>query len=202
MLVDVYDTSGQSRFQTQQENLDARKGPFVDLEKVNAFRMDEVYSQNNSVFPGPFRDNFVPGGEYPLVLCDVYARKRSGTNSKKTGTPILYSRARTQYSFQDATEDSDGSGDTDDDKDDIYNYYDNEQILELGMPDDGLKFTVMKSTSADRPIDKFEKMIVNENIQSIKRPYRADSYILLSAGKDGDFGTADDVFNFDKEVIE
>jgi hypothetical protein len=33
-------------------------------------------------------------------------------------------------------------------------------------------------------------------------PYRADSFILISAGKDGDFGTADDVFNFDKEIIE
>jgi hypothetical protein len=31
------------------------------------------------------------------------------------------------------------------------------------------------------------------------RPYRADSYILLSAGFDGQYGTPDDIFNFEKE---
>ena len=30
------------------------------------------------------------------------------------------------------------------------------------------------------------------------RPYRADSYILMSAGFDGLYGTKDDVFNFEK----
>ncbi|MHC4783652.1 MAG: type II secretion system protein, partial [Planctomycetota bacterium] len=30
--VNVYDTSGGNRYQTQQENLDDRRGPFVDLE--------------------------------------------------------------------------------------------------------------------------------------------------------------------------
>ena len=45
-------------------------------------------------------------------------------------------------------------------------------------------------------------MIVNEQVQTIRRPYRADTYILVSAGKDGDFGTADDIFNFEKDIIE
>ena len=31
---------------------------------------------------------------------------------------------------------------------------------------------------------------------SIERPYRAHSYILISAGVDGLYGTGDDVFNF------
>jgi len=30
------------------------------------------------------------------------------------------------------------------------------------------------------------------------RPYRSDSFILLSAGPDGLYGTGDDVFNFDE----
>jgi len=30
------------------------------------------------------------------------------------------------------------------------------------------------------------------------RPYHADSYILLSAGPDGLYGSADDVYNFDE----
>ena len=33
----------------------------------------------------------------------------------------------------------------------------------------------------------------------IKRPYRAQSYILISAGKDGLYGTSDDITNFKQE---
>jgi hypothetical protein len=29
------------------------------------------------------------------------------------------------------------------------------------------------------------------------RPYRADTYILISAGYDGEYGTPDDICNFD-----
>ena len=98
--VNVYDASAPvgGTWQSGQENIDARKGPFVDLEHANAFRMDEVYANA----PAPFIDNFstvdaslTPVNLYPLVLCDVYAQKRSGTGAKKTGTPILYYRART-----------------------------------------------------------------------------------------------------------
>ena len=34
-------------------------------------------------------------------------------------------------------------------------------------------------------LENFENMIINENVQTIRRPYRADSYVLISAGKDG-----------------
>jgi hypothetical protein len=132
---------------------------------------------------------------YPLVLCDVYAQKRSGTGSKKTGTPILYFRARTQYSQQNYSLNGNDNTTV------IYNYDDNFNLLNLGMPNDGVGFTVDNAGTGD-DYENFENMIVNENVQTIRRPYRADSYILISAGKDGDFGTADDVFNFDKEVTE
>ncbi|MHC4479037.1 MAG: hypothetical protein ACYTEL_25715, partial [Planctomycetota bacterium] len=46
----------------------------------------------------------------------------------------------------------------------------------------------------------FYQKTVNPNITMLEgnRPYRADSYILLSAGFDGLYGTDDDVFNFGK----
>ena len=34
------------------------------------------------------------------------------------------------------------------------------------------------------------------------RPYRADSYILISAGYDGLYGTRDDICNFDWKYRE
>jgi len=39
-------------------------------------------------------------------------------------------------------------------------------------------------------------MILNPNINVLKRPYRADSFILLSAGPDALYGTPDDILNF------
>ena len=43
-------------------------------------------------------------------------------------------------------------------------------------------------------------MILNKQVTTIKRPYRAGSFILVSAGKDGLYGTADDIFNFTKDT--
>jgi len=198
VVVNVYDTQGTfPMWQSGQENIDARKGPFVDLENASAFRMDEVYAGALNPFTANFSTLDASGNAvtlYPLMLCDVYAQKRSGTGAKKTGTPILYYRARTNFSQQNYTIDGAWAND-------IYNYDDNLNLINLGMPNDGTQFSVETSSNGD-PYENFENMIINQNVQTIRRPYRADSYILISAGKDGDFGTGDDVFNFDKEVTE
>lgn len=198
-VVNVYDTQGTiATWQTGQENIDARKGPFVDLENANAYRLDEVYAGG---VIAPFVANFATldaqGNAVtlaPLVLCDVYAQKRSGTGAKKTGTPILYYRARANFSQQNYSIDNIYAND-------VYNYDDNVNLLNLGMPNDGTPFSVQTAGTGD-DYENFENMIVNENVQTIRRPYRAESFILISAGKDGDFGTADDIFNFDKETTE
>jgi prepilin-type N-terminal cleavage/methylation domain-containing protein len=196
--VNVYNTQGTANWQTGQENIQARKGPYMDLENANAFRMNEVYRNVGTNFLANFVTyNAVSGttqNVYPLVLCDVYARKRSGLGGKKTGSPILYYRARTNFTQQDV---SDVNGYADD----IYNFDDNINLLDLGMPDDATQFSVDNGIGGNS-YEKFENMIINDQVQSIRRPYKADTYILISAGKDGDFGTADDIYNFDKGVTE
>lgn len=193
--VEVYSAyAAQVDWETADENIKARKGPFVDLENANAFPMDEVYR----TAPAPFTSD--PQTGYPLVLCDVYAKKRAGTNAKKTGTPILYFRAHSNFSVQEQDVDNNGSGSLIDD--DIYRLDDNWRLLSLGLPDDGTPFAIEQAVSTGDPYQEFDNMIINDQVQMIQRPYRADTYILISAGKDGDFGTADDVFNFDKEIIE
>jgi type II secretory pathway pseudopilin PulG len=196
-LENVYNTLGLAGWQSGQENIQARKGPFIDLENANAFRMNEVYAGAIAPFQTNFDTVDAQGTNVqlsPLLLCDVYAQKRSGTGSKKTGNPILYYRARNNLTQQNYSIDGDYT-------DDIYNFDDNRNLLALGMPNDGTDFTVVTGGTGD-PYTNFENMIVNENVQTIRRPFRADSFILISAGKDGDFGTGDDIFNFDKEVTE
>ena len=47
--------------------------------------------------------------------------------------------------------------------------------------------------------EEFYKATKNEKITILSgRPYRSDSYILLSAGYDGEYGTDDDIYNFKK----
>jgi len=183
-------------WQTQEENIKARKGPFLEAENANAFRMDEVYTTSH-----PGIASFRP---FSLVLCDVFAKKRSAANSRKTGAPILYYRARTQFTqqnYQDIHHPSANIFDPIDD--DIYYYRDNATILSLNAPDNQtILHPLYANGGAALDWEKFEDMIVNKNIPAgmVRRPYRAGSFILISAGKDGLFGTADDVFNFTREA--
>lgn len=198
--VEVYaaDNDQSPQWETDDDNISSRKGPYMKIENANAFSMDEVYSTNNTSFPS----DFDMSTKYkPLVLCDVYAKRRSGIGSKKTGTPILYFRARTNFVQQDFDDSLAAAPNPGLVEDDVFYLNDNFELLDLGMPDDGVDFTMMIGGTGD-PYENFENMILNTQVQTVQRPYRADSYILISAGKDGDFGTADDIFNFEKEIIE
>ena len=100
-----------------------------------------------------------------------------------------------------------------DDLTNIYDYKDNDELVQLGMPfEPGSPpdpVHLMDSTGGNTrhmdaavPITSdvmiFYDNIYNENITAVDRPYRSDSYILLSAGFDGEYGTDDDVFNFER----
>jgi len=168
--------SENTNWQTLDENYNARKGPFIDLENANVYRMTDLWADTDLA-------SFRTTDPISLVLCDVFQKKR--VSGKKTGMPVLYFRARTQFNQQDLSDGTDN---------DIYNYYDNANIIDLQTPDD---------PPVAHQIDdqKFEDMILNKKISEggFKRPYRAGTYILLSAGKDGIYGTGDDIFNFKKE---
>jgi prepilin-type N-terminal cleavage/methylation domain-containing protein len=179
-------SSAGTYIETAAQNVAARK-KFIDLENANAFQMRDIYINTGSFLPTSF------------VLCDIYSQKR--TSGKKTGMPILYFKARTAYQFQDYT---DAGAETDD----VYSIYDDSWLLDLGTPaDQAIRHPLWTGTLAT-DLMNFEEIILNKQVQiatktaalpnGIKQPYRADSYFLLSAGKDGLYGTSDDLFNFEK----
>ena len=166
--------------ETPIENQQNRKY-YMELENANAFTLDSVYDTAELA-----ADGFLPdyNGLYSIVLCDVYAQKRL-QSSKKTGMPVLYYRARTGFTRQDST-DAFGVDD------DVYNFEDNALLLGL---------ETATSEPLPHPLSvglNFEEMILNPEVAMIKKPYRAESYILISAGKDGFYGTTDDICNFKK----
>jgi hypothetical protein len=131
----------------------------------------------------------------------VFAEKRY--SGEKIGSPILYFKARTQFKDQNYQERYVNSFSGETYEDDIYNYLDNFNIIDLNSASDQSVAHPIKSNSTEASpemgIDIFEDMIVNDKVTSLSRPYRANSFILWSAGKDGLYGTSDDIFNFDKE---
>ena len=103
------------------ENMKSRKGPYLQIENANAYRLRHLYGAGivpNNVF-----------NEERFVMCDVYNRVNLkpalGENiSGKTGMPILYYKANTantlhDYQYPDKS---------------IYNYLDNDELVQLGLP--------------------------------------------------------------------
>ena len=165
--------------------LKARKEHYLPLENANAYKLNDIYP---NVATSPFNgDRF--------VLCDVYTRATNLTTGKRIGMPILYYKANTSNIRHDPL-------DLPtlipwDDKGQIYNYLDNNQLVELGKPwnppPTGSNHTLFTDPT------KFYASTWNEKVSAMARPYRVDSFILISAGFDGEYGTPDDVFNFEED---
>jgi hypothetical protein len=128
------------------------------------------------------------------VLCDVYTRKLA--SGIKLGMPILYYKADTRGSLHDQS--LAGAMTPLDSQNNIYNFYDNQELLELGVP----------GAPAGTPPyllsvpDRFYKNTLSDKITTVRRPFRADTYILISAGYDAEYGTADDICNFDWRYVD
>jgi type II secretory pathway pseudopilin PulG len=163
------------------DNLKARKGPYLQTENANAYRLSDIYGAGNTGDIKP---------EELFVLCDVYGRVTHKATGKKIGMPILYYKADTSGIRHDPNNLPTPAGKNGN----FYDYSDNHYITVLGMP---------WNLSAVHPLYSDPKIFyINTKNDKITltdgRPYRADSYILLSAGFDGQYGTPDDIFNFEK----
>lgn len=165
--------------QTGPENRAARKGPYLELETANATMLSNYYNLS-----GILDDTY--------VLADAFAKKmtRSGL---ELGMPILYYRAHT-----------DRIGNSPIRADWPTNTYDLNDSYCNGA---GLIFknVPFQSTSRYHPLhdcddeevaNRFYGRILNPNFTSPARPYRANSFLLHSAGPDGLYGSPDDMFNF------
>lgn len=155
-------------------NLDPRKGPYLPLDNANAYSLADLYGEGNT---GPFDPNH-------FVLCDVFRNFPDRETGKKAGMPILYYKADMSKTAHDVN-DPDNPGN-------IYDYKDNHALLALGVPG---KPDLKHPLYEDPKI--FYEITKNDKILTESKPYRANTFILLSAGPDGLYGTKDDIVNFD-----
>lgn len=113
-----------------------------------------------------------------FVLADTFKNVKHALTGKKTGMPILYFKANPLMA---------GGYD--------FNGDENRDICDLGVPFDGTVHEIVKSGMY---VSNLYDIFQNPNY-TVYRPYRSESYILMSAGPDGYYGTLDDVFNFDSD---
>ena len=173
----VYDLTGTD--EENEENLRARRGPYLELGTANAFRLGvSAPSRRDGLF-----DDTAPLAGDTYVICDVFGIKKitlANGETVKAGAPILYYRANTSkkniehYKFEER----------------IYNVEDNFGLIGLGRITDG------KTHAYALDVVKFYTDITDPKVAAIPWPYRPDSYILISAGADGLYGTSDDICNF------
>jgi hypothetical protein len=84
----------------------------------------------------------------------------------------------------------------------IYNFYDNQLLVELGKPwvKGGAAAENKNHRLADYQV--FYKNTRSDKIEEPWRPYMADRFILISAGYDNEYGTADDICNYEWKYTE
>jgi len=167
-----------------QNSLSGRKGPYLPLENANAYQLVDLYENVQNFSP----ENF--------VLCDVFRRVIHRTTGQRVGMPILYYKANTANTLHDV----DNPGNLQN----IYDYTDNNELVRLGKPFDpppnGAPHKLLSETGHPEGY-RFYMNITNDKMLATTtaavRPYREDTYILISAGYDGEYGTPDDICNFD-----
>ncbi|UCD49068.1 MAG: hypothetical protein JSW27_16225 [Phycisphaerales bacterium] len=174
--IDLYPDVDRLSAAERDANLEARKGPYVQLENANTYRLADIYGKGQT---GAFDENL-------FVLCDTYIRKRPG--GAKTGMPILYYRANPKGTAHDVNDPDSPAN--------IYDFRDNRMLLNLGVPDE---------PNAVHPLADARRFYINtQNDKPFGplRPYNPDKFILISAGYDGLYGTADDICNFEWKYRE
>lgn len=179
----LYDITTGNNFETPAENKAARRGPYLELESANAVRLGSIYLGLPS-----------PQMEPSLVLGDKFGLVKNMDTSKKTGMPVLYYKADTTSVYH--RPEGDWASYDDGTDDNIYSVNHNQGFLGVLAPPfkDG-RTHPLKDPPGRK---KFYEMTRNPNfVGGTDRPYRAESFLLHSAGPDGLYGSPDDLFNFD-----
>jgi type II secretory pathway pseudopilin PulG len=178
------------------DTLKKRKGRYVDLEVANPFL---IGGGADALFPGD-----VPPLDPPrYVLCDVFTRterkvQRLDGTMASAGTPILYYKANPASLIHEPAAWTQTSNC-------IYDARDNAPILNLGRLVDATLPLPQRRKHDLAPggrTPSFEYFyydyVRDIRIQDRRWPVRPDSYLLISAGMDGIYGTEDDIRNFTK----
>jgi hypothetical protein len=186
-------------------NLKNRKGPYLDRTHMSVLTLDNLYGSSPII---SHKDQF--------LICDVYTRMKKyvqfpngATMKASISTPVLYYKANTSKEDDNITNPSAANTD-----DNIYDSQDNEDLIALlpiGAEKNKFKHHFDKTYSEERSTGTLsgreifyefikDPMTSTTSPTTINRPLRPDTFLLISAGFDGLYGTADDICNFEPNI--
>jgi prepilin-type N-terminal cleavage/methylation domain-containing protein len=170
--------------------LEQRKDPYLELATANVFRLGTSGAGRlDGLFD--FSGAGCPLEEDTFVICDVFGVKPVLTAGMsrpvKAGAPILYYKANTSSkNIDDVVYENR-----------IYNFRDNYPIVALRRLADWNKPFSNRMVHRLENVTQFYEYIRDPKVPGDRAwPYRPNSYILISAGADGLYGTNDDIRNF------
>jgi len=180
-------SDGGGVYSSDEANLRERKDPYLKVATTNTATLYDLFVADG-VLP-----DVEPLDPDRFVLCDVFGVKKItlGSRTVKMGAPILYYRANISSKRMEEGEDAPFTGGG------IYDYRDNAFLVGLG------KIIQPRETPVAHPLGDsvrdFYEYIKDPRASGatgIPWPYRPQSYLLISAGVDGKYGTPDDITNF------
>ena len=178
-----------------------RRDPYLDRTNISVFRPRDIFNRDTC-------SEFLAPRKY--TICDVFTTVSrqitlpdGSIRTYKIGTPVLYFRANPSPVNTELIPNQSKNADN------IYDWWDNYFLLCLGKITDGGKKHPL--CPGDPPSSEAkdgrmfygyirDPMIPILTSGNCGRPVRPDSFILISAGPDGLYGTRDDICNFEPNL--
>ena len=201
-ITDLY--RNDTDFPEGRTSLNRRYKLFVELKATGVYRLDQIYDPAIDPPVNFLHSGTGTGWNESPVFTDIFKAKKIVNNGEnvKVGSPILYYRAnyKSQTHYRDVVQKTNTSNW-------IYDFNDNKNITgDIINGPVGLKSLRDDTKKNVLTQAKFYEMITNphsvtqttsappNDIRS--RPFNQNSFILISAGWDGVYGTKDDITNF------
>lgn len=157
------------------DTLNERKKSYLELGTASAFKLGDLYRTNPN-----WTETLAPD---TYVLCDAFTKKKivlpATGKTARVGLPILYYRADASQKLIRG----------------IYKVENNDPLVQLEANADLNKYHPLTDPSNGYQFF-YDQYIRDLKIEARAWPYRPDSYLLISAGADGLYGTPDDIRNF------
>jgi prepilin-type N-terminal cleavage/methylation domain-containing protein len=170
-------------------NLHERKTHYLDITTVPVFKIGDLYAHIIDGIPS------FPLARGSYVLCDVFPKQKitlADGSIAKAGSPILYYKANPSSRVYDGVV----GGDRQEVQHVIYNTYDNMDLIAAQGVFDGQEHPLQSMAFFYGQPPSIPFGYIQDPRPPHPWPYRPDSYLLVTAGPDGIYGTADDINNF------
>lgn len=188
-----------------------RKPQYVDLKRTGVHTIYELWGGSNGTSVIHDSGAVTPNGTHRApVITDVFNRNIATNESDKVGMPILYFKADAGKRFRVAlTHERIHNPSPADYRQWVYNFDDNIEVLKLPwLRDPGSELESGEyephypDEDGDGDTDNFAQVfyeIISKPHTAgtnWDKPFNPDTFILISAGWDGIYGTKDDITNF------